>query len=422
VVAERWAGTSPAATGVLLPLGYWYNSLMFSFKISHNDKKTRARTGVIHTAHGPIQTPAYIPVGTQATVKTLSPEEIKETGTQMFFVNSYHMYLRPGHELVKKMGGLHKFMNWQGPIITDSGGFQVFSLANKKVGKVREDEDGNEPLVKITEEGVEFRSHHDGSKHFFTPQKSLEIQQCLGSDIILPLDDCTSFPITHKKAQESMRRTHRWEEEAVKKYQVTGIKNQALYGIVQGSIFEDLRIESAKCISSLPFLGFAIGGVSVGESKKEMEHVCQWVSPLLPPGKPRHLLGVGEIDDVFVAVENGMDTFDCVMPTRIARMGRILTRIRSQKKNEQKIQQNYEIDIIKSEYGEDERPLDVGCGCYVCKNYTRAYIHHLFKARELLAYRLATFHNVYFMHTLVAEIRESIGEGTLGEVKKRWLS
>ena len=300
---------------------------MFSFSITHKSDKTKARLGTIHTTHGVIQTPAFIPVGTQATIKSLSVEEIKETGTQMFFVNSYHMYLRPGDTLVAKMDGLHKFMNWDGPIITDSGGFQVFSLANKKMAKVLQSDENVETLVKITEDGVEFRSHHDGSKHLFTPKKSLEIQRNLGADIILPLDDCTSFPVTHKKAEESMRRTHRWEEEAINMYHASRnmYQNQALYGIVQGSIFQDLREESAKFIGSLPFPGFAIGGVSVGESKKEMEKVLHWVIPHLPDEKPRHLLGVGELDDVFTAIENGIDTFDCVMPTRIARMGHILT-------------------------------------------------------------------------------------------------
>jgi queuine tRNA-ribosyltransferase len=391
---------------------------MFKFEITKKSKK--ARLGVIHTPHGKIQTPAFIPVGTQATIKSLSVEEIKDTGTQMFFVNSYHMYLRPGDKLVAKMGGLHKFMNWSGPIITDSGGFQVFSLANKKVGKLREDEDNTEALVKITEDGVEFRSHHDGSKHFFTPQKSLDIQKNLGSDIILPLDDCTAYPITRKKAEESMRRTHRWEKQAIEIYQSKDFAGQALYGIVQGSIYEDLRTESAKFIGSLPFPGFAIGGVSVGESKKEMEHVLHWVVPHLPEEKPRHLLGVGELDDIFTAIENGVDTFDCVMPTRIARMGHILTSSKSKVKSE-KLQKNYELDINKSEFKEDKKPLDEKCECYVCRNYTRAYIHHLFKARELLGYRLATFHNVYFVHRLVQDVRQSIVDGTFDMLKKNWL-
>lgn len=391
---------------------------MFKFEITK--QVGSIRLGKIYTTHGDIQTPAFIPVGTQATIKSLSPEEIKETGTQMFFVNSYHMYLRPGDKLVAKMGGLHKFMNWHEPIITDSGGFQVFSLANKKVGKLREDEDNTEALVKITEEGVEFRSHHDGTKHFFTPQKSLDIQRNLGSDIILPLDDCTAYPVTRKKAEESMRRTHRWEKEAIEIYTSKDFKGQALYGIVQGSIYEDLRVESAKFIGSLPFPGFAIGGVSVGESKKEMEHVLHWVIPYLPNEKPRHLLGVGELDDIFIAIENGVDTFDCVMPTRIARMGHVLISSKSKVKNE-KLQKNYEIDINKTEYKEDKEPLDPKCSCYVCENYTRAYIHHLFKARELLGYRLATFHNVYFIHNLVKEIRKSIEKGTFDILKERWL-
>lgn len=395
---------------------------MLKFEITK--RSGAARLGTISTPHGPIQTPAFIPVGTQATIKSLSPEEIKETGTQMFFVNSYHMYLRPGDELVKKMGGLHKFMNWDGPIITDSGGFQVFSLANKKMAKVRESDENVETLVKITEEGVEFRSHHDGSKHIFTPKKSLEIQRNLGADIILPLDDCTSYPVTQKRAEESMRRTNRWEEEAIERYQSSKFKDQSLYGIIQGSVYEDLRKESAKFIGSLPFSGFAIGGVSVGETKKEMKNVLDWTIPHLPDYKQRHLLGVGELDDIFVAIEAGIDTFDCVMPTRIARMGHVLLRNTTDKPNNrltEKLQKRYELDINKSEFKEDVKPLDPNCSCYVCKNYSRAYIHHLFKARELLAYRLATFHNVYFIHNLVREIRESIASNTFNKLKKKWL-
>jgi tRNA-guanine transglycosylase len=394
---------------------------MFSFEITKKDTKSRARLGIINTPHGAIKTPAYIPVGTQATVKSLTPEEIKETGTQMFFVNSYHMYLRPGDALVKKMGGLHSFMNWDGPIITDSGGFQVFSLANKKIGKLREDEDETKALVKISEDGVEFRSHHDGSKHIFTPEKSLKIQTNLGADIILPLDDCTSYPVTRNKAEESMRRTHRWEEEAISIFKASGNTKQALYGIIQGSVYEDLRIESAKFISSLPFSGFAIGGVSVGESKTEMKNVLDWTVSLLPSDKPRHLLGVGELDDIFTAVEAGVDTFDCVMPTRIARMGHILTHLKNKKIKQSKLQRKYEIDINNSEFKEDSNPLDLDCNCYVCKNYSRAYIHHLFKARELLGYRLATFHNVYFVHSLIQNICESLLSGTFSTLKNKWL-
>lgn len=390
---------------------------MFSFTASKRTTNTRARVGTIKTPHGMIHTPAFIPVGTQATVKSLTPTEIKETGTQMFFVNTYHQYLRPGDEVVKKIGGLHAFMQWDGPLITDSGGFQVFSLGNKKLGKTHGSED--ESLVKITEDGVQFSSHIDGSKHFFTPERSLQIQHNLGADIILPLDECTFYPATHKYTQSASERTHRWAERTIRELNRLRVKKQALYGICQGGTYEDLRIESASYIASLPFSGFAIGGVSVGESKEDMKKVCDWQVPLLPDDKPRHLLGVGELDDIFEIIKRGIDTFDCVMPTRIARMGHILSRF--EKRNpETKFQKQHEIDITKSIYKADKKPLDPTCGCFVCKTFTRAYIHHLFKARELLAYRLATYHNVYFVHALVADIRDAIREGTLENLEKQW--
>lgn len=397
---------------------------MFSFSLQTESRECDARAGVITTPHGTINTPAFIPVGTQATVKSLTPEEIRQTGTEMFFVNSYHMYLRPGVDIVKKAGGLHTFMNWDGPIITDSGGFQVFSLAHRKMAKILQSDAEVETLVTITDEGVEFRSHHDGSTHRFTPQRSLEIQRDLGADIILPLDDCTSYPVTHKKAEESIRRTHRWEEEAVNRFHASGVRDQALFGIIQGSVFEDLRKESAAFIASLPFDGFAIGGVSVGESKKEMQKVLKWVIPLLSPQKPRHLLGVGEIDDIFVAIENGIDTLDCVMPTRIARKGHILLRTARNEitTDSEKVQKRYEIDITKKNFSDDLKPLDPSCQCYVCKNYSRAYIHHLVDCRELLGYRLATFHNIYFIQDLIKTIRSSIQNNSFKKLKKLWMT
>ena len=390
---------------------------MFSFHILYKDSRSRARTGVISTPHGDIRTPAFIPVGTQATVKSLTPDEIKETGTHMFFVNTYHQYLRPGDEIVKKMGGLHKFMGWEGLLITDSGGFQVFSLAREEAGR----------LVKITEDGVEFQSHIDGSKHFFTPEKSLTIQKNLGADIILPLDECTFYPASHEYTKTANGRTHRWAERTIQEYRRKNMDDrQALYGIAQGGTYEDLRKESATFLASLPFAGYAIGGVSVGESKETMAAVCDWQVPLFPPDKPRHLLGVGELDDVFNFIERGIDTFDCVMPTRIARMGHVLVNSKCQIPNSKqyqksKFQKKYEIDISKTVYKTDKKPLDPTCDCYVCKRFTRAYIHHLFRAHELLAYRLATYHNVYWMHSFVSTIRASIEEGTFLDVKRHWL-
>ncbi len=372
---------------------------MFNFKILYQDEKTKARLGKIKTDHGEIETPAFVAVGTAASVKGLTPEEIFQTKTQMFFVNTFHLHFRPGEKIIKKLGGVHKFANWQGPIISDSGGFQVFSLAREE--KVK--------LVKITHEGVEFRSPWDGTKDFLTPEKSIAIQKDLGADIILCLDDCTAYPVTLEKAQASLARTHRWAQESLRAYKK--LKSvQALYGVVQGSVFKDLRIASAKFISSLPFAGIAIGGVSVGESKKEMKEVLDWVVPLLPENKPRHLLGVGEIDDIFSLIKAGVDTFDCVMPTRLGRMGRILTKF-----------QNFTYEVTKTKFNEDKQPLDPQCRCYVCQNFTRAYICHLFRTRELLAYRLATYHNLYFINKLVSQIRQAIRENRLEKLEKEWL-
>lgn len=387
-----------------------YDSCMnkFSFKYSNVGKGTKARIGVITTPHGKIQTPAFVPVGTQATVKSLTPEEIRETGTELFFVNTYHTYLRPGLDVIEKFGGLHTFMGWDGPIITDSGGFQIFSLAR------------NVSLVKISEDGVEFQSHWDGSKHYFTPELSMEYQRTLGSDIHIAFDDCTAYPVTHDVAKKSMEHTHRWAARSLSANETLKMKSkklhmpyQALYGVVQGSVYEDLRKESAKFISSLAFDGIAIGGVSVGESKREMANVLSWVIPELPDDKPKHLLGVGEIDDIFTLVEHGIDTFDCVQPTRLARMGRVF--VFSDKTT------MHEIDITKSVYASDSKPIDETCTCYTCTHFSRAYLYHLFHVKELLGYRLATIHNVQFMHSLVSTIRRSLLDGTFYELKKRWV-
>lgn len=372
---------------------------------------------MITTPHGLIQTPAFVPVGTQATVKSLTPDEIKEIGTKIFFVNTYHTYLRPGLEVIEKFGGLHKFMGWDGPIITDSGGFQVFSLARPKF--IPNDRSEDLPsLVKITEDGVKFRSHWDGSEHFFTPESSMQYQFKLGSDIHIAFDDCTAYPVTYVAAKKSMERTHRWALRSKVENDKLQMANdklgkpyQALYRVIQGSVFEDLRKQSAKYISSLDFSGIAIGGASVGESKEEMCNVLKWVLPELPENKPRHLLGVGEIDDVFTLIENGIDTFDCVQPTRLARMGRLLVSYKADR---------LEIDITKKLYATDTRPIDETCTCMTCKQFSRAYMRHLFDVKELLGYRLATIHNVHFMHSLVASIRASLIDDTFHELKKRW--
>lgn len=406
------------------------------FKILAKDKKTKARVGEIKTPHGIIQTPAFIPVGTKATVKSLTNAQLEKIGVQCFFVNTYHLYLQPGENVVAKLGGLNQFIGWQNPLMTDSGGFQVFSQArNKNFGGFSAKVGEEETLCKINDEGVTFKSFKDGSVHHFTPEKSIEIQRKLGADIILCFDECTYYPAIHEYAKRAMERTHRWalrclEEKLKVKSEKSKVKKsdlQALYGIVQGSTFEDLRKESAKFISKLPFEGVAIGGVSVGESKKEMVEVLNWVCPLLPEEKPRHLLGVGEIDDIFELVERGIDTFDCVMPTRMGRMGHILVKSEKSKVKSRAAgiasgdaRQKWTIDITKAEFKEDKRPIEKDCRCLTCLNYSKAYLNHLFRSNELLGYTLASYHNLWFLERLMEEIRKSIIEGKFLELKKRW--
>jgi len=394
----------------------------FNFKVLKKDKKTGARVGVISTPHGDIQTPSFVPVGTQATIKSLDNRDLKETGIQIFIVNTYHVYLRPGLPAIENFGGLHSFIGWDKPLMTDSAGFQIFSLGdvNRQRRLCLQGDTLQVPLVKIGEEGVKFRSHLDGSEHFFTPEKSIEAQIILGADMMIAFDECCYYPATHDYAKKAMERTHRWALRCLErrsKFKVQSSKlgksPQALYGVVQGGVFEDLRKESAKFISNLPFEGVAIGGVAVGESKKEMEKVLDWVVPLLPKEKPRHLLGVGEIDDIFTLVEKGIDSFDCVMPTRLGRMGHLLVR---------KVEnREWKLDITKAMYASDKRPIDENCDCFVCRNYNRGYINHLFRAKELLAYRLCTFHNLFFLENLMREIRTAIKEEKLDQVKKKWL-
>jgi queuine tRNA-ribosyltransferase len=397
----------------------------FSLTIISHDKNETARLGVIHTPHGDIQTPAFVPVGTQGTVKSLSPDDLINLDTHLYFVNTYHMAMRPGFDVIKKSGGLHQFMNWDRPIITDSGGFQVFSLGTKRFATKNDVGEGEASLVKIDDDGVTFRSHWDGTEHRFTPELSMQYQWILGSDIHIAFDDCTAYPVTHKKALESLERTNRWALRSLEEHQrqkAEGRKQklpyQALYGSIQGSIYEDLRKQSAEFISSKDFDGIAIGGMAVGDSKMEMKQVLDWIMPLLPENKPRHLLGVGEIDDIFMAIEHGIDTFDCVQPTRLARMGTLYQKSKIQSAG---WRTKSKIDILKSIYANDIKPVDPDCGCYTCRNFTRAYLHHLFKVRELLAYRLATIHNIYFINKLVSDIRKSITEGTILDLKKQFL-
>jgi queuine tRNA-ribosyltransferase len=346
-------------------------------------KQTGARLGRLHTPHGVIETPIFMPVGTQATVKAMTPEELKEIHAQIILSNTYHLYLRPGHELVKAAGGLHKFMNWDRPILTDSGGFQVFSLGD---------------LRKITEEGVAFQSHLDGSRHFLTPEKVMEIENALGADIIMAFDECAPYPADYDYVEKSMERTTRWAARCKEAHKNTD--HQALFGIVQGGVYRDLRERSAKDLVEMDFPGYSIGGLSVGEPKALMYEVLEYTTPLLPKDKPRYLMGVGSPDALIEGVIRGVDMFDCVLPTRIARNGTAMT---SQGR----------IAIKNAKYTDDFSPLDPNCDCYCCKNYTRAYLRHLYKAEEILSARLLTIHNLHFLLDLMRQVREAITEDRL---------
>ena len=392
------------------------------FKILAKDRKSAARLGEIKTVHGTLLTPEFIPVGTKGTVKSLNFEQLKKINLNCFFVNTYHLHLQPGEDRVFDLGGLHRFIGWDKLLMTDSGGFQVFSQARNSSFGGRKALVGaeTETLVKIDEDGVTFKSFKDGSVHRFTPEKSIEIQKKLGADIILAFDECTYYPATYEYAKKAMERTHRWAGRCLEAFKKRSRFNQGLYGIVQGSVFEDLRKKSARFVGSLPFAGLAIGGVSVGESKTEMAKVLEWVIPDLPEEKSRHLLGVGEIDDIFELVARGIDTFDCVMPTRLARMGLLLVKPQSPKKNRPKGKE-FTLDITKPIYGKDESPIESDCRCETCLHHSRAYLNHLFKEKELLAYTLATYHNLWFMARLTQEIRESLGRGSFLKLRKHWL-
>lgn len=353
-------------------------------------KQSGARLGRIHTPHGVIETPIFMPVGTQATVKTLTPEELNEIGSQIILSNTYHLYLRPGHETVKKAGGLHSFMNWNKPILTDSGGFQVFSLG---------------PLRKITEEGVEFRSHIDGSKHMLTPEKAMEIQNALGSDIMMAFDECAPYPADRDYVKKSLERTTRWLKRCKEAHKNT--EKQALFGIVQGGMYKDLREQSAREITSIDLPGYAVGGLSVGEPKELMYEVLDYTVPLLPEDKPRYLMGVGTPDILIEAAIRGIDMCDCVLPTRIARNGTAMT---SQGK----------VVVRNAQYAEDFTTLDPECDCYACKNYTKSYIRHLLKANEILGARLLSIHNLRFLLKLMEDVRKAIMEDRLLDFREEF--
>ena len=384
---------------------------MTFFQITHKDKNSRARTGLIQTDHGVIETPDFMPVGTQATVKTLSKEDLNTIGAQIILANTYHLHLRPTEDLIAKFGGLHKFMNWDKPILTDSGGFQVFSLGLQKEAK---DVTSNEKLVSIDDDGVTFKSHLDGSTHRFTPEEAINIQHKIGADIIMAFDECTPDDADIAYTKKAMQRTHEWAERCISEHKKNteyhGYK-QFLFGIIQGANHEDLRKESAKIISSLDFDGIAIGGESIGYNMGATKNILDWVSDIIPEDKPHYTMGVGfNPSDLFEVVERGVDMFDCVAPTRVARNGRLFVH--------KEINPKMYINIKNSEFKTDDQPIDTKCGCFTCQNHTRAYLHHLFKAEEILGLRLASIHNLYFFLELMRQIRKAIKEDRFLELKK----
>jgi queuine tRNA-ribosyltransferase len=365
--------------------------MAFRFEIIKKDAFSKARLGRVETDHGSFTTPAFLPVGTQGSVKSLTPEELVEIGVEAILGNTYHLYLRPGHETIGRLGGLHAFIHWERPILTDSGGFQIFSLGS---------------LRKVSEEGVTFQSHLDGSSHFLTPEKVMEIQRVLRTDIAMVLDECVPYPSPYEYVKASTEQTARWAKRCL---QVKREKDPALFAIVQGGVYRDLREKSAQTLVEMGFQGYAIGGLSVGEPKSMMLDVLEWTTPLLPENTPRYLMGVGTPEDIINAVILGVDFFDCVLPTRNARNGTLFT-------------SSGKISIKQAQYAEDQRPVDETCGCYTCRHYSRAYLRHLYLSKEILSSRLNTIHNLYYYINLIRKIREAIQKDRLLDLYKSYTS
>ncbi len=364
------------------------------FEVEARDPGCGARAGRLRLPHGEVETPVFMPVGTQASVKALSQEDLESIGAQIILGNAYHLYLRPGTEVLEAAGGIHGFMNWPKPVLTDSGGFQIFSLAD---------------LNKVTPDGVVFQSHLDGSRHEFTPEKAVDVQISIGADIMMCFDECTEYPAPRERVEQSMRMTLAWAERCKRHWQARDAGQQALFGIVQGGVHPELRRECAEALAAMDFPGYAIGGVSVGEGKAEMEAVTAFTAPCLPEEKPRYLMGVGTPEDLLMGIAHGVDMFDCVMPTRNARNGSLFT---SQGR----------INIKNAKYGRDFSPLDPQCGCPVCRTYSRAYLSHLYRAGEISALRLNTLHNLFFMLQLAALARSAIRDGQFPSFRRAFLA
>lgn len=397
---------------------------MFDFTIHYQSKNSKARLGRLSTPHGIVETPAFIFCATKAAIKGATPRNMWEENTQIILSNTYHLMLQPGPEIVAKMGGLHGFMGWDGPMLTDSGGFQIFSLGHGSVAeevKGRRQSSRPKSLLKINEEGATFKSYIDGKRHTLTPEKSIQVQRALGADLIVVLDECTPFHVDKSYTEKSMHLSHRWAERSLREFQKGPEAVQALYGITQGGVYPDLRRASADFVNSLPFFGHAVGG-SLGANKTQMAEVVEMAMEPLDPARPVHLLGIGGISDIFYGVQQGIDTFDCVHPTRLARHGGALVPPHVWESLSEDPRTREHMNLRNARFRDDPRPIDETCGCQTCKTHSRSYIHHLLKAGELLALHVLTLHNIHFMNRLLTAIRQAIGEDQLDEEKKKWVA
>lgn len=396
----------------------------FKFDIHFRSSHSKARLGKLTTPHGIVETPAFIFCATKAAIKGATPQGMLKENTQIILANTYHLMLQPGPELMQKMGGLHRFMGWNGPMLTDSGGFQIFSLGH---GSVAEEVKGNrgstrpKSLLKINEEGATFKSYIDGKMHLLTPEYSIQIQRALGADLIVVLDECTPFHVDKAYTERSMHLSHRWAERSLREFERGPSGVQALYGITQGGVYPDLRKISADFVNSLPFFGHAVGG-SLGANKAQMEEVVEMAMEPLDPTRPVHLLGIGGISDIFYGVQQGIDTFDCVHPTRLARHGGALVPPSVWESLGENPKGREHINLRNARFREDSRPIDESCGCETCQTFSRGYLHHLLKAGELLVMQALTLHNVHFMNRLLTSIRKAISEDRLLEEKKNWIA
>ncbi len=397
---------------------------MFNFEICFKAPSSKARLGRLTTPHGVVETPAFIFCATKAAIKGATPQDMKREKTQIILSNTYHLMLQPGSDVVAKMGGLHTFMGWDGPMLTDSGGFQIFSLGHGSVAEEVKGKRGTsrpKSLLKIQEEGATFKSYIDGKMHLLTPEKSIQVQRGLGADLIVVLDECTPFHVDKAYTERSLYLSHRWAERSLKEFQKGPSGVQALYGITQGGVYPDLRKIAAEFVNSLPFFGTAVGG-SLGADKAQMKEVVEMAMEPLDPSRPVHLLGIGGISDIFYGVTQGIDTFDCVHPTRLARHGGALVPLSVWEELAEDPKGREHLNLRNAHFREDPRPIDASCGCQTCQTFSRSYLHHLLKAGELLAMTALTIHNIHFMNRLLARIRLAIETNTLAEEQKKWMS